>query len=84
MAISRAADLAVAKSDGTAEAVAAACWDAANALDASDAKTASSIRQLKRHAAELLELHNIKADEVLVTGAPPRQLIDQMRRVQEG
>lgn len=68
MAITRATDLAVAKSDGTAETVAAACWDAANSLDPSDAKLASARRQLKRHAHELLELHNIKADEVLVTG----------------
>lgn len=66
MAITRATDLAVAKSDGTAETVAAACWDAANALDPSDAKLASARRQLRRHAHELLELHSIKADEVLV------------------
>jgi hypothetical protein len=69
MAITRATDLAVAKSDGTAETVAAACWDAANRLDLSDARTASTIRQLKRHARELLELHSIDPAEVLV-GAP--------------
>jgi hypothetical protein len=68
MAITRATDLTVAKSDASAEAIAAACWDAANELDAGSAKLASIRRQLKRHAHELLELHNIKADEVLVTG----------------
>jgi len=66
MAIARATDLAVAKSDGTAETVAAACWDAANALDPSNAKTASAIRQLRRHATELLELHGIAPGDVLV------------------
>jgi hypothetical protein len=66
MAITRATDLAVAKSDGTAETVAAACWDAANRLDRSDAKAASAIRQLRKHARELLELHSIPADEVLI------------------
>lgn len=66
MAITRATDLAVAKSDGTAETVAAACWDAANRLDPVDAKTASTIRQLRRHARELLELHGIDTAEILV------------------
>lgn len=69
MAITRATDLTVAKSDASAEAIAAACWDAANELDAGSAKLASIRRQLKRHAHELLELHGIKAEEVLVTGA---------------
>lgn len=66
MAITRATDLAVAKSDGTAEMVAAACWDAANRLDPADAVAVSTRRALRRHATELLELHGIKADEVLV------------------
>jgi len=66
MAITRATDLAVAKSDGTAETVAAACWDAANSLDRSDAKAASAIRQLRRHARELLELHSVDPSEVLI------------------
>jgi hypothetical protein len=72
MAITRATDLAVAKSDGTAETVAAACWDYANTLDLSDASTASKIRQLRRLARELLELHSIDPAEVLVEGTKGR------------
>lgn len=68
MAITRATDLAVAKSDGTAETVAAACWDTANRLDVGTASDASRVRQLRKHARELLELHGIPADEVLVNG----------------
>jgi hypothetical protein len=66
MAITKATDLAVVKSDGTAETVAAACWDYANTLDVGDASTASKVRQLRRHARELLELHGIDSVEVLV------------------
>ncbi|HTF49506.1 MAG TPA: hypothetical protein VK735_18845 [Pseudonocardia sp.] len=61
-------DLTVAKSDVAAETLAAAIWDAANQHDGSSAIAASVQRSLRRHARELLELHDIKAGEVLTTG----------------
>jgi hypothetical protein len=58
-------DLTIAKSDVAAETLASAIWDAANAQDAGTAIGASVQRSMRRHARELLELHDIKADEVL-------------------
>lgn len=91
MAITKATDLAVVKSDGTAETVAAACWDYANTLDPFDASTASKVRQLRRHARELLELHGIDPGEVLVgghksteNGARPQGEVAQFLAHQEG
>lgn len=74
MAITRATDLTVAKSDASAETIAAACWDAANELDTGNAKLASARRQLLKHAKELLELHNIPVAEVFVNGHAPKLL----------
>jgi hypothetical protein len=66
-------DMTVTKSDLAAETIASAIWDAAGRLDAGSAVNASVQRSMRRHARELLELHDIKADEVLtaVTTAAP-------------
>jgi hypothetical protein len=58
-------DLTVAKSDVAAETLASAIWDAASQQNAGTAIGASVQRSMRRHARELLELHDIKADEVL-------------------
>lgn len=65
MTVSRAADLTVARSDVAAEHVAAAIWESVAAMEGTTATAEATRRLLRRHAHELLELHNIKADEVL-------------------
>jgi hypothetical protein len=58
-------DLTVAKTSVAAELIAAAVWQAADQMDGNSPIIESSRRQLRRHAHELLELHDIKPDEVL-------------------
>jgi hypothetical protein len=60
-------DLTAVKSDLAAETLASAIWDAANQHDNGTAVGASVQRSLKRHARELLDLHDIKAEDVLVS-----------------
>jgi hypothetical protein len=62
-------DMTVTKSDLAAETIASAIWDAADQLGNGTAVGASVQRSLKRHARELLDLHDIKAEDVLVV--PP-------------
>ena len=59
-------DMTVVKSDLAAETLASAIWDAASQHDNGTAVGASVQRSLKRHARELLDLHDIKAEDVLV------------------
>lgn len=69
MAVTRATDLGVAKNSDVAEMVAAALFDTVKALPASTGVEKTVVRQLTKHAHELLELHSLKADEVLPSGA---------------
>ena len=66
MAQTRPQDLTVVRSDVAAETVAAAVHRAAGAMDiAGDPVAGATQRLLRRHALELLGLHDLKADEVL-------------------
>lgn len=62
----RPADLSVAKSDVVAKILAIGVWEAAERLDTEDDPYQESTRRLlRRHARELLALHDVPADEVL-------------------
>ena len=65
MTVSQPKDLTVARSDVAAELIAAAVWEAVDAMEGDTATAEATRRLLRRHAHELLELHNVKADEVL-------------------
>lgn len=58
-------DMTVTKSDLAAETIASAIWDAANQHDNGTAVGASVRRSLRRHARELLDLHDIAHGDVL-------------------
>lgn len=64
-------DLSAVKSDGLAEILAIAVFQAANERHTAGDPTAAAVtRAMVKHAHELLGLHDIKADEVLVAGGP--------------
>jgi hypothetical protein len=57
--------LAVKQSADTAEMVAAAIFDAVRNLPRSTGVEKTIVRQLTKHAHEVLSLHDLKADEVM-------------------
>jgi hypothetical protein len=65
MAVTRPGDLTVAKNDVAAEVVAATIWELAHAAPADGPTRESALRLLKRVATELVELHGLRADEVI-------------------
>lgn len=57
--------LAVKQSADTAEMVAAALFDVVNGMPRSTGVEKTVVRQLTKHAHEVLALHDLKADEVM-------------------
>lgn len=77
--------LTVVKSDVAAEIVATAVWSAAAALAPGDPVMESARRLLRRHARELLELHDsINDDEVLPAKGTPADPLATIAQAPEG